>query len=71
VTDWTKSREITLRRAAARQGLSLQRSRVRDPRALRFGEYRLVDARTGKLVAGDKRSGYGMTLDDVAERLGK
>jgi hypothetical protein len=25
----------------------------------------VVDARTGKLVAGDKRSGYGMTLDDV------
>jgi hypothetical protein len=31
----------------------------------------VVDARTGRLVAGDKRSGYGLTLDDVAERLGK
>jgi hypothetical protein len=31
----------------------------------------VVAARTGKLVAGSKRSGYGMTLDDVAERLGK
>jgi hypothetical protein len=30
-----------------------------------------VDARTGKLVAGDKRNGYGLTLDDVADRLGK
>jgi hypothetical protein len=25
----------------------------------------VADARTGKLVAGDKRSGYGMTLDTV------
>jgi hypothetical protein len=31
----------------------------------------VVDARTGKLVAGDKRSGYGLTLEDVAKRLGK
>jgi hypothetical protein len=31
----------------------------------------VVDARTGKLVAGDKRNGYGLSLEQAAERLGK
>jgi hypothetical protein len=31
----------------------------------------VVDARTGKLVAGDKRSGYRLSLADVARHLGK
>jgi hypothetical protein len=30
----------------------------------------LVDARTGRVVAGDRRTGYGLTLQQVAERLG-
>ena len=30
----------------------------------------VVDARTGKLVAG-KRGGFGMSLEQAAERLGK
>lgn len=36
-----KVRENRLRRAAERQGLSLSKSRTRDPRAVRFGEYTL------------------------------
>jgi hypothetical protein len=66
-----KAIEVRLRRAAARQGLRLERSRLRDPQALGFGTYRLLDARTDRVVAGDRRNGYGLSLADVAERLGK
>jgi hypothetical protein len=31
----------------------------------------LVDARTGRVVAGDRRTGCGLTLEQVAARLGK
>jgi hypothetical protein len=52
--------------------LRLQKSKLRDPQAIGFGTYRLVDARTGRVVAGDRRSnGYGLTLEQVAARLGK
>jgi hypothetical protein len=36
-----------------------------------YGTYRIVDAHTGRLVAGDRRTGYGLSLADVAKRLGK
>ena len=39
-----KAHEVVLRRVAARQGLRLERSRRRDPRALGFGTYRIVDS---------------------------
>jgi hypothetical protein len=35
------------------------------------GTWRIVDARTGRVVAGDRRTGYGLTLEQVAARLGK
>lgn len=38
-----KVREDRLRRAADRQGLTLRKSRTRDPRALDYGLYRIVD----------------------------
>lgn len=45
-----KVRENRLRRAAARQGLRLSRSRRRDTRALDYGEYSLRN-RAGALIA--------------------
>jgi hypothetical protein len=66
-----RSVENRLRRAARRRGLRLEKSKLRDPGAIGYGTFRIVDARAGKLVAGDRRSGYGMRLADVAERLGK
>lgn len=63
-----KTRENRLRRAAERQGLSLQKSRRRDPRAVDFGTYMLVDQQTNAVVASLK-SGYGLTLEDVEEEL--
>jgi hypothetical protein len=58
--------ENRLRRAAARQGLRLEKSRARDPRALGHGTYCLIDWRTRGLIAGDAGTGYGLDLADIA-----
>ncbi|MFK3735669.1 hypothetical protein ACI2LJ_35995 [Streptomyces sp. NPDC088090] len=62
-----KTREIRLRRAAKRQGLTLHRSRVRDPRALSYARYRLE--RDGHVIAGGEGTGYSMTMDDIERYL--
>ncbi len=54
-----------------RRGLRIEKSKLRDPGAIGFGTWRIVDARTGRVVAGDRRTGYGLTLEQVAARLGK
>ena len=64
-----KVRENRLRRAARRQGLQLEKSRRRDTRAIDWGTYHLVDPYNNTLVAYGLQSGYGMTLDEVAEQL--
>lgn len=64
-----KVRENRLRRAARRQGLVLEKSRSRDPKALDFGTYHLRDG-SGRVVAKDKtRAAYGLSLDQIEERL--
>lgn len=65
-----KVRENRLRRMAARQGLVLHKSRRRDPRAVEYGTYMLVDLYTDVVVAsGNAGRGYGLTLDEVEEWL--
>jgi hypothetical protein len=64
-----KVRENRLRRAAARQGLHLEKSRRRDPRALGYGTYRLVNSKTNQVISSDQNTGYGLTLDDVERAL--
>ncbi len=67
-----KVRENRLRRMATRQGLALQKSRRRDPRARDFGTYMLVDPDTNAVVAaGPDGHGYGLTLDDIEAWLTK
>ena len=61
--------ENRLRRAAERQGLRLEKSRSRDPRALTYGTYRVVDNATDSIAAGGTTNGYGLGLDEVAEYL--
>jgi hypothetical protein len=71
--------ENRLHRAARRQGLRLEKSRRRDPRALDYGTYCLVDGpsrsaggtnwRSRTVVAGDPNTGYGLGLYDVEEYL--
>ncbi|MGV9837066.1 hypothetical protein ACWDUL_23150 [Nocardia niigatensis] len=60
-----KVRENRIRRAAARQGLRLVKSRRRDPRATDFERYWLYDSRN-RIAFGDKQ---GTTLDAVEARL--
>jgi hypothetical protein len=51
-TQAEKVRENRLRRAAARQGLTLNKSRRRDPRALDYGLYSLTDNNNVLVVGG-------------------
>ena len=60
-----KIRENRLRNMAGRQGLRLTKARRRDPQALDYGTYMLIDANTNALVAWGLQSGYGMTLDEI------
>lgn len=61
--------ENRLRRAAERQGLQLQKSRSRDPRAVDYGTYQLVDPSENTIVALGLQSGYGLGLEAVAREL--
>lgn len=53
-----KTYESRLRRAAARQGLMLHKSRRRDPLAYDYGEYKIIDS-SGMIVA-DRLTLYGV-----------
>jgi hypothetical protein len=63
----TKVHENRLRRMAARQGLELRKTKRRDPMALDYGRYRLVDIRTGAEATVPDGDEHGLTLDQ-AER---
>jgi hypothetical protein len=60
-----RAREVRLRRAAERQGLSLHKSRRRDKLALDYGTYMLRDGRGLDLLDGNA------SLDDVEEYLAR
>lgn len=64
-----KVRENLARRRAQRQGLRLERSRSRDPRATDYGTYQLVDVRTNVIESYGLQSGYGLTLEEVEQQL--
>lgn len=64
--------ENRLRRAAERQGLWLVKSRWRDPRAVDYGRYNLLDPRTRFPVtnaADPLGTGYPLDLYDVERFL--
>jgi hypothetical protein len=60
-----KSVETNLRRAARRRGLGLHKSRLRDPGAIGYDTWRIIDAASGRVIAAD------LTLEEVAARLGR
>jgi hypothetical protein len=69
VTD-DKARESRLRRAAHRQGLSLEKSKRRDPNALGYGLYALVDPTTRFTMHTPAPWGvHTFDLDDVEQYL--
>jgi len=61
-----KVRENRVRRWAKRLHLSLRRSRVQLVTVDDHGGYRLLDADTGKVIAGED---WELDLDDVEKRL--
>jgi hypothetical protein len=60
-----KVREARLRRMAERRGLKVVKSRRRDPLAVDYGRYVIVDPGSNRPVAGEFASASTMTLDDV------
>ncbi len=60
-----KVRENRLRRMAERQGLALRKSPRRDPRAVDYGGYMLVDIGTNTVIAGSGAFAFTLSLDDV------
>ena len=71
----SKSIEIRVRRAAARQGLTVIKSRTRNPIHPDYGTYGLVlvtapgGPRSRLHIAGDSQAGFGLSLDDIEEVL--
>lgn len=64
-----KVHENRVRRMARRQGLELRKSGRRDPLALDFGRYVLVDAASGAIVAGEAAGRHAWTLEDIERYL--
>jgi hypothetical protein len=66
-----KVREDRLRRMAARQGLRLAKSRVRDPHAMGHGLYALIDDQTGGTISPTlaERWIHSWSLDQVERHL--
>ncbi len=64
-----KVRENRLRRMAERQGIRLEKSRRRDPHAIDYGTYSLIDATTGVPIIGGGYGVTGLTLDEAEKRL--
>jgi hypothetical protein len=64
-----KVRENRLRRMAERQGLSLSKSRRRDPHAIDFGGYMLVDTSTNTVVHGSAPVPYSLDLNEIEKWL--
>ncbi|MBF0321785.1 MAG: hypothetical protein HQL62_02385 [Magnetococcales bacterium] len=64
-----KIKENRLRRMAKRQGLCLKKSRRRDPRAVDFDGYMLVDAYENFVVVGGGAFFFSATLEDVEDYL--
>lgn len=60
--------ENRVRRMAERQGLKLEKSRRRDPRAIGFGGFQLVD-QNNVVVCGGAPHEYSATIADVEAYL--
>ncbi|HEY8358669.1 MAG TPA: hypothetical protein VIL30_14520 [Ramlibacter sp.] len=66
-----KVRENKARRAAIRQGLELQKSKRRDPRAIDFGGYMLVDLQRNFVVFGGDPHAFSASLEQIEQYLNR
>jgi hypothetical protein len=67
--DSEKIRENRLRRMADRQGLALRKSGRRDPRAIDYGMYALIEPVTNAIVVGAASGRFDFSLDDIESYL--
>lgn len=68
MTNAEKVREDRLRRMAERQGLRLVKSRRRDPRAIGYGRFMIVN-QDNVAVAGEIDSARALDLDAIEQYL--
>jgi hypothetical protein len=62
--------ESRIRRTAQKLGLIVKKSRSRDPDAIDYGDYWVLDGETGVIIFPSGVGGQiGASLDDVAEFL--
>jgi hypothetical protein len=61
-TEAEPARSLRLRRMAERQGLVLRKSRRRDPYALDFNQWWVIDPATNAVVAGGQ---WGMRPEEI------
>ena len=66
--NYEKTRENRARRAAERRGLRLERSRRRDPQAIGYGQYQLIDVATNTVASLGGIGGW-LTLDQAEAQL--
>jgi hypothetical protein len=64
-----KIRENRSRRKAERLGLRLEKSRRRDPQAITYGTYQLVNPSSSTLECWGSSEGYGMSLSEIEKAL--
>ena len=69
MSDETKVQQNRVRRKATRRGLKLVKSRRRDPKAVDFGKYMLVDIGTNAVVFGSGRFGPDADLAEIEQWL--
>jgi hypothetical protein len=60
-----KVMENRIRRVAQRRGLKVSKSRRRDPKALDFGGYMLVDIASNSVVLGGSPIAYSATIQEI------
>lgn len=54
---------------AERQGVKLEKSRRRDPHALDYGTYRLIEPSNNTIVSYAGWCDYGLSLDEIEAAL--
>jgi hypothetical protein len=60
-----KVQENRARRRLDRMGFSLMKSRRKDPRALEYGGYMIVNRFTNAIEAGGTPGAYALSIEDV------
>lgn len=69
MTESDKVKENRLRRIAERRGMRLEKSRRRDPKAIDYGGYMLIDTAANAVVVGASPYSYSASLEDIENYL--